>query len=107
VEGSEEGEEMNTIFSAYCACALCCGQFADGLTASNTKPIQGITIAGPRSIPLGTRVLVSIPGYSTNVMIVQDRMARKWDGKRWDVYFRDHQKAREFGLKAGRVEIVK
>jgi 3D (Asp-Asp-Asp) domain-containing protein len=51
--------------------------------------------------------LVSIPGYSTNAMIVQDRMAKKWDGKRWDVYFRDHQEARGFGLRVGKVEVMR
>jgi 3D (Asp-Asp-Asp) domain-containing protein len=98
---------MNAIFSFYCACAICCGQWADGITASGRRPVEGVTIAGPRSVPLGTMVKVSVPGWWTNTFRVDDRMARKWDGKRWDVYVGDHEKAKRLGVMNGKVEVIR
>jgi len=88
--------------TAYCACAVCCGQ-ADQLTASGTIPVEGLTIAAPRNIPFGTRVTITIYGYKTNqVRIVEDRMSRKRNG--WDIFIRSHKRAKEFGVKRARVE---
>ena len=79
--------------TAYCACPICCGKGAKGITAAGTRPKQGRTIAAPRNVPLGTRVAVEgLPGF----FIVEDRTARRFDG-RWDVYFERHQDAKNFG----------
>jgi 3D (Asp-Asp-Asp) domain-containing protein len=99
----------NVIFSAYCACKICCGPGASGITAAGTKPEQFVTVAGPRKYPLGTRI--SIDGISElpkdrRSYKVDDRTARKWDGKRWDIYFKNHEAARRFGLKTGTVTII-
>ena len=96
----------STIFSAYCACLICCGPNADGLAANNKPPVSNFTIAGPRALPLGTRVKVYIPGWGTNIMVLNDRMSKKWDGKRWDIYLGDHRAAKQFGLKSGYVQIL-
>jgi len=96
----------NVVFSAYCACQICCGPDASGITAIGTAPKEGRTIAGPRSIPLGTSVLVRF-GEVKKVMRIEDRTARKWDGKRWDIYFKDHDVVRGFGLQKGTVIIIK
>lgn len=79
------------IFSAYCACAVCCG-WSNHPTASGVWPVEGVTIAAPRSIPFGTRVWTPL-GWR----IVQDRTARRYDG-RWDIYFRRHADAKRFGI---------
>jgi 3D (Asp-Asp-Asp) domain-containing protein len=96
----------NVVFSAYCACQICCGSDASGITATGASPKQEQTIAGPRSIPLGTSVLVRF-GEVKKIMRIEDRTARKWDGKRWDIYFKDHDAARRFGLRKGTVTIIK
>lgn len=93
----------NALLTAYCACRLCCGPQAAGITASGHKPVEGITIAAPRSVKLGTVVVVTAPGVFTNrVFRVQDRTARRYDG-RWDVFYRSHENAKRFGIRRGTV----
>ena len=91
---------MTNIVSAYCACTLCCGPHAAGITASGVAPAQGITVAGPRRYPFGTRVQIG-----TNIYTVQDRTARRHDGE-WDIYFTSHAAARQFGRRLLTVRIL-
>ena len=88
----------NVILTAYCGCALCCGK-ANQPCADGKMPVQGVTIAAPRSVPLGTRVVVLGHEY-----IVQDRTARRFNG-RWDIYFQTHKDALRFGKKTNNVTI--
>ncbi len=81
--------------TAYCPCKKCCGPNAKGITASGKKAVEGITIAASRSIPFGTKI--NIPGVGNR--IVQDRLSIKYDN-RIDVFFNDHEKAKEFGKKS-------
>ena len=53
--------------------------------------MQGRTVAAPRNVPLGTKVLIDGKPFT-----VEDRTARRFDG-RWDVYFERHQDAKNFG----------
>ena len=102
VSSSETSNKLvltNVIITAYCICKLCCGPHATGLTASGSKPVQGITIAGPRNVQLGTRVVINGHTY-----VVQDRTARRFDGQ-WDIYLRSHKDAVKFGIKKGTVWI--
>ena len=79
------------VFRAYCPCVVCCGKWSRyGLTASGVRPVAGVTIAAPRSVPFGTKVHVEGLGWRT----VQDRSKR--DG--WELYFRTHDEARRFGV---------
>lgn len=87
----------NVILSAYCACKLCCGPDASGITARGNPPREGVTIAGPRNISLGTTVLIGRSTYT-----VEDRTALKYDG-RFDIYFRSHQAAKQFGIRRATV----
>ena len=98
---------MNAILSAYCACAVCCGDWSTerggpGLTAFGTLPREGRTIAGPRSIPLGTWVTVRFPGGRQRLYRVEDRTARAFDG-RWDVFMAEHSRARKHGVRPATV----
>ena len=77
--------------TAYCACTICCGKNAKGITAAGTRPMQGRTVAAPRNVPLGTKVLIDGKPFT-----VEDRTARRFDG-RWDIYFERHQDALKFG----------
>jgi 3D (Asp-Asp-Asp) domain-containing protein len=90
----------NAIITAYCACRLCCGPDAAGITACGARPVQGITVAAPRSVPFGTRIWIAGVGWRT----AQDRTARRYDG-RYDVYFARHADALNFGIRKSRVLI--
>jgi len=84
---------ITATLTAYCACKICCGPNAKGITANGTKPVEGITIAGPRYYPLGTRVFVGPKSF-----ILQDRLAKRYDS-RFDIYFTEHSDAKKFGIK--------
>ena len=97
----ESTAELYTV-TAYCPCTVCCGKWSGGPTASGKMPVAGVTIAGPRSIPFGTRVWIEGVGER----VVQDRLARKYDS-RFDVYFADHTEALRFGKRTLKVRIIK
>ena len=84
--------------TAYCPCSICCGRWADGITASG-EPVTtngGKLVAAPRHLPLGT--MVSIPGYNGGKPVpVLDRggAIRR---NRLDVFFPTHQEALEWGV---------
>jgi 3D (Asp-Asp-Asp) domain-containing protein len=96
----ESTVELYTV-TAYCPCKVCCGKWSGGPTASGKMPKPGITVAGPRSIPFGTRVLIEGVGER----VVQDRLARKYDG-RFDLYFSSHKEALRFGKRTLQVRIL-
>ena len=84
--------------TGYCACPKCCGKGAKGITAAGTRPMQGRTVAAPRNVPLGTKVLIDGKPFT-----VEDRTARRFDG-RWDIYFERHQDAKNFGKRKLKVQ---
>lgn len=92
----------NLIVTAYCACVVCCGSHAKGVTASGVRAKEGVTIAAPRAWQFGT--IVRIDGVS-GTRVVQDRTARRFDG-RVDVFFSRHEDAKRFGISRRRVEIM-
>ena len=84
--------------TAYCCCKTCCGPNAKGIAANGKPPVEGVTCAGPRRLPLGT--VVWIEGVGRRV--VTDRTARRYDG-RFDVYFKSHRDAKRFGIRQAKV----
>jgi len=86
--------------TAYCACHLCCGPQACGLTASGTTPVEGHTIAAPRRVPFGTRIFLQGIGWRT----VEDRLSRRYDN-RFDLYMVSHRRAARFGKRQVWVQI--
>ena len=90
--------------SAYCPCELCCGEWADGITASG-MPAEGFLVAAPPLIPFGT--LLSIPGYNNGLPVpVLDR-GGSIKGNRVDVLFATHYEALNWGRKTLTVKILK
>ena len=87
--------------TAYCHCARCCG-VAYGPAANGHRPIVGLTVAGPRWIPLGTRIYIEGIG----LRIVTDRLAPAFDA-RFDLFVADHRTAQHFGLQRRRITILK
>lgn len=84
----------NQVLTAYCCCTLCTKGL--GLTAVGRKPIAGITIAAPRSIPLGTKVQVGTSWY-----VAEDRLSKRLPQNVWDIFFDQHKDAKRFGRKVG------
>ncbi|MBP3701585.1 MAG: 3D domain-containing protein [Lachnospiraceae bacterium] len=82
--------------TAYCACQICCNKTPDdpeyGITATGTVATQGRTIAAdPAVLSYGTIVVINGHEY-----VVED-CGGAIDGKEIDMFFDDHQTAREWG----------
>jgi 3D (Asp-Asp-Asp) domain-containing protein len=93
----QEVIEMESIgefnVSAYCPCEICCGPYADGITSSGERAIEGITIAAdPNVLPEGTEVYIEGIGHR----IVQDT-GGAIKGNKLDLFFSSHQDALNFG----------
>ena len=101
--------------TAYCGCAKCCGEWAEGRPIDEYgKPIikgaggvrlsQGAHCASP--LPFGT--IVEIEGIGTYE--VPDRtagwIADKYNGKIIDIFFEDHNEALKFGKRTAIVTVM-
>ncbi len=90
--------------SAYCPLACCCGDFADGITASGHVIQPGDKfVAAPAKYPFGT--LMAIPGYG--VVPVLDR-GGAIKGDKLDVFFggpTGHAEALQWGRRYVKVVV--
>lgn len=76
----------------YCACKVCCGKWADGITASGKTAVEGVTIAvDTKVIPLGSEVIIDGWTY-----IAQDT-GSAIKGNRIDIFIDDHDRALKMG----------
>lgn len=84
--------------TAYCPCSKCCGQYADGVTASGHKIQPGdMFVAAGKRYSFGTEMVV--PGYNDGEIVkVLDR-GGAIEGNRLDVFFHSHAEALEWGVK--------
>lgn len=79
--------------TAYCPCEWCCGQWSGGPTYSGVMPEEGRTVAvDPDVIPIGSWVVIDGNWYVT-----EDTGA--FSGRIIDIYFADHNRANDFGLR--------
>ncbi len=107
---SSEPREEWIQFSAtgYCACQKCCGK-ANGVTASGTKAVAGITVAMPSNYSFGTRIqLKSANGNlmnGGNYYTVQDR-GGAIKSNRIDIFFSSHKEALNFGRRTVYLKVV-
>jgi 3D (Asp-Asp-Asp) domain-containing protein len=90
-------KQMPMIITAYCACVKCCGRWADGITASGTKPVEGST-AAMNGVPFGSVVEIEGVGWR----VIEDRMAARYSD-RIDIYFDRHKDALQFGIRTNTV----
>ncbi len=95
VEPHLEGPSVPYIVTAYCTCPICCGQWADGRTASGTWATEGRTVAAdPVVFSMGT--CVTVPGVGERT--VEDTgSVIKW--RAIDVFMASHEAARQFGVR--------
>lgn len=98
-----EPENLGTFkLTAYCPCAKCCGQWADGITYTGTVATAGRTVAvDPDVIPLGSTVRINGHDY------IAEDIGGAIKESRIDVFFDSHQDALQFGVQYADVEIIK
>ncbi len=93
-----------TVTISYFCSGNCCTP-GHGITAKGTKPIAGKSVA-MNGVPFGTRIIV--PGLGT--LVVDDRMAPRWTGRRIDVYVgrgpAAHSRAKKLGIRKTQVTVV-
>ena len=96
---AEKGKYLGKFkLTAYCACPICCGAYANGITASGTVPVQGQTVA-MYGVPFGTKLVVGDTVYT-----VEDR------GTPYghiDIYMVNHEDAAAFGVQEAEVYLAK
>ena len=91
--------------TAYCPCSRCCGK-NDGITATGTVATEGRTVAvDPNVIPYGTTIEVIYPDGSRARYVAED-CGGAIKAQRLDVFFADHQTAREYGIRTAYVFLV-
>jgi len=81
--------------TAYCACSICCGPYANGITASGTQATANRTIAVDAYnpiVPIGTKVVISGVTYT-----VEDTGNLNANGADIDIYFATHAEALAWG----------
>ena len=92
--------------TAYCPCSACCGK-NDGITATGTVATEGRTVAvDPSVIPYGTTIEVIYPDGSRARYVAED-CGGAIKAQRLDVFFADHQTAREYGVRTAYVFLVR
>jgi hypothetical protein len=108
---AQDGRWTTAEVTAYCPCALCCGDFADGRTANMTRVDRvPYNFAADRSLAFGSRVFVPLGlGVLDQVRAGQrwftvddrggalDTEARRYGVLRLDLRVRDHWWAVRFG----------
>ena len=88
------------VITAYCPCKKCCGEYADGLTASGTVATEGRTCAvDPEVIPLGTEIEID------GVKYIAEDTGGAIKGNRIDICFNDHRSAVMYGVKCKEVYV--
>lgn len=84
--------------TSYCTCAICCGQWANGVTASGAMPTEGRTVA-MAGVPFGTRLVIG-----GQIYVVEDRGTPYGHV---DIYKNLHQDCSQFGVQYADVYLAK
>lgn len=103
-ESSAGWQTVRMRVTAYCPCEKCCGEYADGQTASGHDIRPGDAfVAADRKYPFGTEMVIA--GYNNNrpVKVLDRGGAIK--GNRLDVFFASHQQALEWGIRYRDVKV--
>lgn len=86
------------VITYYCPDSCCCGEYADGVTASGTIPAEGRTIAAdPDVLPMGSTVIID--GHTYTVEDVGGAIK----GNRIDIFMNSHEEALKAGVRTAEV----
>jgi len=92
----QAGEPIGQVrTTAYCACAICCGPYANGITASGATATANRTIAVDAYnpiVPMGTTVIINGAAYT-----VEDTGDLNAHNADFDIYFNTHAEAMAWG----------
>ena len=77
--------------TAYCPCVKCCGEYADGVTASGELAVNKF-VAADEIIPFYK--VLDVPEYGVVPVLDRGGMIR---GKKLDVFFPTHDEALKWG----------
>jgi len=89
--------EMHVKATAYCPCEKCCGEYADGKTATMTNAYMPGVAVDKKKIKLGSKLFV--PGYNGDMLVIADDIGGAIKGDKIDVRFPTHREALEWGVK--------
>lgn len=87
--------------TAYCPCRICCGKWADNrpngkvVGSKGVELKEGFSVAS--SLPDGVKIKIDGLGIYEVHDTPSTSIAKKYDNKIIDVYFENHQEAKEFG----------
>jgi 3D (Asp-Asp-Asp) domain-containing protein len=98
VQSDQRWRVVRMRVTAYCPCPKCCGNFSDGITASNHRIRPGdMFVAADKAFRFQTELVV--PGYNSGQPVkVLDR-GRLIKGNRLDVFFSSHSVAKKWGTR--------
>ena len=103
----EDEEELvyagNFKLTFYCPCTSCCGENAQGITASGTVATEGRTVsADPSVLPIGTHIYIE--GYGE--LVVEDT-GSAIKGNVLDIFKNSHEACLQKGVEYRDVYIIK
>lgn len=91
----------NFKITAYCPCEICCDQWADGLTFTETIALPNHTISvDPEIIPLGSKVLIDGKEY------VAEDIGGAIKGNIIDMFFASHEETIQYGVQYHEVYLI-
>lgn len=93
-----QAKTLDVVATAYCACKICCGANAKGITASGLQVKVGMVAVDKRIIKLGTKVRIG------NKIYLAADTGSAIKGKRIDIFCKQHTDAINFGRKKLRIE---
>ena len=102
-EADEEPVEVYTyvgecVITSYCPCEVCCGKWADGLTATGIPAEPGVIAVDPEVIPLGSTVVIDGQEYLAADLGVS--------GMAVDICAAGHQEAADYGVQVREVWVA-
>ncbi|MFH1718952.1 MAG: 3D domain-containing protein [Planctomycetota bacterium] len=104
VSQAGEWQVIRMRVTGYCPCSKCCGQYADGITASGHKIQSGdVFVAADKRFSFGTEMIIDGYGDSEPVKVLDRGGAIK--GNKLDAFFHTHAEALEWGVRLIDVKI--
>lgn len=99
---AQSSYSIEVVATGYCPCRICCGEHADGKTATGRDASEPGIAVDPRIIPLGSHV--DVPGVTlgpngNGSWLLADDVGGAIKGNRIDIRFRTHEEALAWGVR--------